>query len=240
MPSTMNGSEPPSSSTTFLRLRPAISATAAPARSEPVTETPSDARVGDDPLDLLVGRVDVLVGAVRKAGLVEDLLHRRGRLGALRRVLEQDRVADHEVRAGETGDLVVREVPRHDPQQHAERAAPDDRRALAGEQLDRLVGHQLLGVVGVVAVDRADEVELAEGLLDRLAHLAHDDLRELLAPLDVQLADPADERRALGDTRRRRPRLVRLVGAGDRVAQLVVGDVAYSLTVSPVAGLTTV
>ena len=38
--SRMNGSEPPSSSTTFLRLRPAISATAAPARSEPVSETP--------------------------------------------------------------------------------------------------------------------------------------------------------------------------------------------------------
>ena len=40
VPSRMNGSEPPSSSTTFLRLRPAISATAAPARSEPVSETP--------------------------------------------------------------------------------------------------------------------------------------------------------------------------------------------------------
>ncbi len=38
--STMNGSDPPSSSTTFFRLRPAISATAAPARSEPVSETP--------------------------------------------------------------------------------------------------------------------------------------------------------------------------------------------------------
>ena len=40
MLSTMNGSDPPSSSTTFLRLRPAISATAAPARSEPVSDTP--------------------------------------------------------------------------------------------------------------------------------------------------------------------------------------------------------
>ena len=39
-PSRMNGSDPPSSSTTFFRLRPAISATAAPARSEPVSETP--------------------------------------------------------------------------------------------------------------------------------------------------------------------------------------------------------
>ena len=39
-PSTMNGSEPPSSSTTFFRWRPAVSATAEPARSEPVSETP--------------------------------------------------------------------------------------------------------------------------------------------------------------------------------------------------------
>ncbi len=38
--STMNGSEPPISSTTFFRCLPAISATAEPARSEPVTETP--------------------------------------------------------------------------------------------------------------------------------------------------------------------------------------------------------
>ena len=38
---TMNGSEPPSSSTTFLRFRPATSATAAPARSEPVNDTPA-------------------------------------------------------------------------------------------------------------------------------------------------------------------------------------------------------
>ncbi|CAM5742260.1 hypothetical protein SHIRM173S_00158 [Streptomyces hirsutus] len=36
----MNGSDPPSSSTTFFRWRPAISATAEPARSEPVSETP--------------------------------------------------------------------------------------------------------------------------------------------------------------------------------------------------------
>ena len=39
--STMNGSDPPSSRTTFLRLRPATSATAAPARSLPVTDTPA-------------------------------------------------------------------------------------------------------------------------------------------------------------------------------------------------------
>jgi hypothetical protein len=37
---TMYGSEPPSSRTTFFRLRPAVSATAVPARSEPVSDTP--------------------------------------------------------------------------------------------------------------------------------------------------------------------------------------------------------
>ena len=81
------------------------------------------------------------VGAVGEAGVEEDLLDRRGRLRALRRVLEQDRVADDQVRAGEAGDLVVREVPRHDAEQHAERAAADERGALAGEQRDRLVLH---------------------------------------------------------------------------------------------------
>ena len=39
--STMNGSEPPSSSTTFFRFWPAVAATAEPARSLPVTDTPA-------------------------------------------------------------------------------------------------------------------------------------------------------------------------------------------------------
>jgi hypothetical protein len=44
------------------------------------------ARVGDDPLDLLVGGVDVLVGAVGEAGVVEDLRDRLGRFRTLRGV----------------------------------------------------------------------------------------------------------------------------------------------------------
>ena len=36
----MYGSDPPSSRTTFFRLRPAVSATTVPARSEPVSDTP--------------------------------------------------------------------------------------------------------------------------------------------------------------------------------------------------------
>jgi hypothetical protein len=139
-------------------------------------------------------------------------------------VLEQDRVADRQVRAREARHLVVGEVPRHDPEQGAVRAAADVGRAVAVEQLDLLVGQQLGRVVGVVLVDRGAEVELAERLLDGLAHLAHDDLGEPLALLGVDLADAADELRALLDGRRGAPLPDRLVGAADRVAQVVVGD----------------
>ena len=38
---------------------------------------------------------------------------------------------------------------------------------------------------------RRAELDLADGLGDRLAHLADDDFGELLGPLGVQLADPA-------------------------------------------------
>jgi hypothetical protein len=69
-------------------------------------------------------------------------------------VLEQDRVADDEVRAGEAGDLVVREVPRHDAEQHPERRAADDRRAIAREELDWLVLEEVRRCHPMRALDR--------------------------------------------------------------------------------------
>ena len=144
------------------------------------------APVGDDGRRLLVGRVDVRVRALGEPGVAVDLLDRGRRLGALRGVLQDDRVADHEVRRGEARDLVVREVPRHDPEQHADRRAADDRRPLA-EDVERLVAGDLLGVVGVVLGDVGGEVDLAVGGRERLAHLAHDDRGELVATLAVQL-----------------------------------------------------
>ena len=218
----MNGSDPPSSSATFLRLRPATSATAAPARSEPVTETPCTRAVGDDRRRLLVGRVDVRVRALGQSGVPVDLLDGRRGLGALRGVLQQDRVAEHEVRRGEARDLVVREVPRHDPEQHPEGRAADDRRALA-EDVDRLVAGDLLGVVGVVLGDVGGEVDLALRCRERLAHLADDDRGELVAPLAVQLGGAADERRALGD-RRVAPRAVGGIRLLDDGLERIVGD----------------
>src|SRR3954467_11898354 len=102
--SRMNGSEPPISRTTFFRLRPATSATAAPARSEPVTETPrtrgaggtlsaicsGHARVGDHLLGyLLVCREDRLIRTLREAGVVVHGLNRFAGFRALWRRLQQ-------------------------------------------------------------------------------------------------------------------------------------------------------
>ena len=156
-------------------------------------------RVADQLLDLLVGGVDVDVGALGEAGVGEDLREQRRRLGALRRVLEHDRVARRQVGAGEPGDLVGRVVPGHDPEDHAERAASYDRRALAVEEVDRLVGQELLGVVGVVAVDAGAEVDLPEGVVHRLAHLAVHRGGQRLTALGVEVGDLLHQGGPVGD-----------------------------------------
>ena len=66
-----------------------------------------------------------------EAGVVVHGLHGGGRLWALGRVLQQDRVAHDEVRPGESRNLVVRVVPRHDPEDHADGAATNERRPVS-------------------------------------------------------------------------------------------------------------
>ena len=217
----MNGSDPPSSRTTFLRLRPATSATAAPARSLPVTDTPDDPRVGDHVRDLVVGGEHVDVGVFRQAGVVEDLLHRQRRLRALRCVLQNDRVADHQVRGREPGDLVVGEVPRHDAEQRADRLLADQRRA-PGPRAERGVLQQRRALVGVVLVDADHQHDLALGLPDGLAHLPGDQRGQLVAPLLVQLGHPQQD---LGPLvlGRGPPGLVGAIGALQDLLDLGVG-----------------
>ena len=70
--------------------------------------------------------------------------------------------------------------------------------ALTAEKVDGLVGEELLGVVGVVLVDRGAEVDLTERLVERFPHFALDDLGELLASFAVQLGDLLDQRSPLG------------------------------------------
>jgi hypothetical protein len=107
------------------------------------------------------------------------------------------------------------------------------------EELNRLVCHQCFRIVCVEPVDRRAEVDLAPRLPYRLAHLGDDDLRKLLPPFRVQLADAPHERGAVSDSRSSRPLAVCLVGAGDRVRSSSSVIVGYSLSVSPVAGSTT-
>ena len=116
---------------------------------------------------------------------------------ALLGVLQHDRVTDNQVRAREARDLVVREVPRHDAEEHAERVAADERGALAGEKLHGLVTQDLGGDVGVVPVDVGGEVDLGERLLEGLPHLAHDERGQLVTSFGVQVADAAHECGAL-------------------------------------------
>jgi hypothetical protein len=96
--SRMNGSEPPSSSTTFFRFRPATLGNRRPGALRPGHGYALHARVGDHPRDLIVGGVDVDVCALREAGVQVDLLQRRCRLRALGRMLQQHGVADDQVR----------------------------------------------------------------------------------------------------------------------------------------------
>ena len=94
---------------------------------------------------------------------------------------------------------------------------------VAGEQLDRLVGEKRGGVVGVVGVDGRAELDLAHRLVHRLAHLAVDDLGQLVGALPVELTHAAHEVGALGQGGPPRPRPVRVVRSGQGGVDVGVG-----------------
>ena len=176
--------------------------------------------VGDHGGDLLVGGEDVDVGVGRQPGVAEDLLHRQRRLRALRRVLEDDRVSDHQVRGREPGHLVIRVVPRHDAQQRPDRGLPHPCRSRRpGGQ--RLILEQLRALLGVVPVDARGELQFALGLGGGLAHLAGDDRAQVTGAVAVELGDPAQHVRPLG-LGRMPPRRVPPFGPGQHLADLGV------------------
>ncbi len=95
-------------------------------------------------------------------------------------------------------DLVVGVVPRHDPEQRADRRLSDDRPATGGGG-DRLVGQQGRALVGVVAVDLDDELDLADRLGGGLAHLPGDQRGERGDALRVEVGDPVQRGGPIGD-----------------------------------------
>lgn len=128
--SKMNGSEPPSSSTTFFRLRPAISATAAPARSDPVRDAPNTS-IGNDLFYLLIGCVYVDIRSVRVSGIVKQLIKDSGGLGTLGRMFQEHGVTGNQVGSGEPRNLIAGKVPWHYPKKRADRHATNEGRSLS-------------------------------------------------------------------------------------------------------------
>ena len=221
----MYGSDPPSSRTTFLRLRPACAATTVPARSEPVSETPRSRGSAIIVGDLLVGGEDVRVHALGHAGVLHDLRDRQGRGGAVLRVLDDDGVADDQGGGGEPGHLVIRVVPRHHAEHRADRQVLHPRGIMAGQ---RPVGEQRGAVVDVVLEDGGAELGLTDGLRGPLAHLLGDQRGQVGGALGEQLGDPLDDRGALGD-RPPLPFRERLGGGAERALDLGVRGVGEGL-----------
>ena len=149
-----------------------------------------------------------------QTGLPEDLLHQQCRLRTVRGVLEQHGVAEHEVRRREAGDLVVREVPRHHADERTDRPAVDHGFVRA-RHVEPFRLEQGRAVVGVVAVDRRGELDLAVGLADGLAHLEGDHPRQFVFALRVEIGGSAQNPGAfLGGGRP--PVEISVVGAGER------------------------
>ena len=77
-----------------------------------------------------------------------ELLEGDGALGDGARVLHQHDIAGHQVRAGESGELIVGEVPRLHAKEHAERAAFDD--GFPEIRIQELGPKEALGVLRIV------------------------------------------------------------------------------------------
>jgi hypothetical protein len=115
---TMNGSEPPSSSTVFLsaarhrghRAARGLAAGGGYGR---------DPRVGDHRFHPRRANQERLEDPRRRSSATPEFLEGEGALRNVRRMLQERNVAGGKGRCGETDDLPEREVPRHDRQHSA-------------------------------------------------------------------------------------------------------------------------
>ena len=136
------------------------------------------------------------------------------------RVLHEERVAGHQLRARNSRELIIGKVPRFDSEKHADRAAlhvggPDDR-------LERRRGEKTLRMLGVVREDLRTEFDLAPRFADALAHLDRHDARERIGTLREEPRRVRHDRRARR-VRRTSPRLVGRRRGGDRRLEFRIG-----------------
>ena len=182
---------------------------------------PDDAAVTDHGLDLPVGGEDVDVRAFGNAGLIHEFLHGQRRLRHRLGMLEDDRVAQHQVWGREARDLIEGVVPRHDAQQRPDREFLHVRLA-AGERLDFLIGRQTWALRGEVVEDVAAEVGFAHRFGKGLAHFLGRDGTEARRVLLEQLSDPGDDPGPLGYGQVP-PGSVRCIGRSQRRLDLGIG-----------------
>ena len=138
-------------------------------------------------------------------------------------MLENDGVAEHKIRTSEPRHLIVRVIPRHHADQRADRQVPDERRARRST-VNRLVGKELGGMIGIVFEDLRREFDLDQRLVHQFAHLVVDDGGELLLLVAIRRHRLAHQRRALLDGRGPPPRAVCFVGGIHRRGDLLVGE----------------
>ena len=116
-------------------------------------------------------------------------------------MLQHDGVAQQQVRGCEARDLVVREIPRHDSQQRAQRV-------LAYVAVDGTLGReflvreQLVGMLGIPAVNIGNDRNLCLTPARELAHLTSDVLGKLVCALLVEVGGARQHGGALIDARR--------------------------------------
>ena len=107
-------------------------------------------------------------------------------------MLEDDCVAQQQVRRRKTGDLVVGEVPRHDAQKRAQWFLADDGQlgTLGGQVF---IGEELVGVLGVPAVDIGNDVDFRLGPPSQLPHFAPNVLGQFSLAFGVQVSSPGED-----------------------------------------------
>jgi hypothetical protein len=152
-------------------------------------------RSGNHGGNLVVAGEYVGVDAQRCPGFGEDLVNSERPLGAVRRVLEHDGVAQQEVRRHKSCGLVVGEVPRHDAEQRADRRRADQRTAGAGDG-EFLVSDEAGAFFGVVREDGSGQRDFGVPLSDGLAHLQGGECRQLGGVLAEKVGDRAEHFRA--------------------------------------------
>ena len=148
-------------------------------------------------------------------------------------------VAGHQVGRRHPRQLVIREVPRLDPQDHSQWGADHHGVIIGAGGVKPLGGQESLGVLGVVVEDLRAELHLTQTLGIELAHFQREQPSELVQAFAKDRRGAPAHRRALAK-RRLAPRLKRLLRLREKLHGLLVGQVikgGHYLVVERVDGL---